>query len=379
MSDDDRLVRVIRAVQRGTRWLKGFADGAQEPSAVAVAISALIAAERNQHSQFVRRLVRRLLTQQLANGSWNDELWDTAHVVRALTDVRDLDAATAIQKAVRFFKVTQDPLDGTWYEDPSETLLVLDLLLELDSENFSLYSEQPLRWLLSLQRPDGLIIATRYTGMAVSLFLKLRHMGPEYAVAVDRGLEHLTAVIRERGMWTSASWSNYYPLRAFLDADAGLELAVVGNAVEWFLQHQNDDGRWLQVAEIHDTAMAVTVLSRLLQAPLVDVTPPQVAVLQVNKENGTLRVAFSPPGAGAVLPSERLKISESVRAELGVNQQKLVATIGRVSAAARSTVAVTAAEESRTKSSCGRSASIRTGISFLPRYKYCLRSHRRTT
>jgi hypothetical protein len=37
---DDRLIRVVRAVQTGVRWLKESTDEAHEPSATAVTVSA---------------------------------------------------------------------------------------------------------------------------------------------------------------------------------------------------------------------------------------------------------------------------------------------------------------------------------------------------
>ena len=340
---EERIVRVVRAVQRGVQWLKNSVDQNWEPSGVAATISALVSAERNQHSQFVQRLVRCLEEQQRDNGSWNDELWDTAHVLRALIDVGQAQTST-VQRALRFFKLTQDSLDGTWYEDLSETILVVDLLRELDPENFVQDSGRALNWIASLQRKDGLIVGMRYTGMAVSLFKKLIGTNEELQPVVGRAVASLVDAINERGIWTSASWSNYYPLRALLDMGFSLDDAPVARAVDWFLDHQEESGRWMQVAEVHDTAMAVWILTCLLSAPLIDVTPPHVAVLQVNRENGTLRVAFLPPGAGTILPSERMKLSESVRSELGMNQQRLLAAIGRTRSLVRSPQAITTAE-----------------------------------
>jgi CHAT domain-containing protein len=79
--------------------------------------------------------------------------------------------------------------------------------------------------------------------------------------------------------------------------------------------------------------MAVLALSRLLNVPLIDLTVPSVAILQVNRENGTIRVGFVPPGLGAIVPSERMKLSDSVRAELGLKQQEMLAAIGRTRSA----------------------------------------------
>ena len=325
MERNDRITRVVRAVQAGVHWLKQSSIQTDEPRAIAVATSALIAAERNPLSHLVQRLVRSLIDCQLPNGSWNDELWDTTHAVRALVDAGRSPASSEVQRALRFFIATQDPLDGTWYEDPFETMLVLDLLVALDPENWWQCGERSLKWLASLQRDDGLIVGTRYTGMAVSLFQRVSLLRDEFSPLVERGAAFLSTAASKRGIWTAASWSNYYPLRALIDTGRTLTDPAVSTAVDWFLDNQDESGRWMQVSAIHDTAMAVLALGRLMSVPIIDVGEPHVAVLQVSRENGTLRVGFSPPGAGAIVPSERVKISEAVRAELGANQQELMA------------------------------------------------------
>jgi CHAT domain-containing protein len=76
--------------------------------------------------------------------------------------------------------------------------------------------------------------------------------------------------------------------------------------------------------------MAVIVLARLLTTPVVDISKPEVAVIHVARENGTLRVDFAPPGVGAIVPSERMKLSDSVRQSLGENQRRVLSALGRM-------------------------------------------------
>ncbi|MCA1790419.1 MAG: CHAT domain-containing protein [Thioalkalivibrio sp.] len=133
-------------------------------------------------------------------------------------------------------------------------------------------------------------------------------------------------------MWTSASWSNYYALNALLDVGFDLDDPVVELATDWFLAHQASSGAWMQVSAVHDTAMAILVLSRLLQAPLVHLAPAQVAVMRVSRENGGLRVDFHGCAPGTLIPSEKMKLSDSVREELAQRQQKVLQIIGRTRA-----------------------------------------------
>jgi CHAT domain-containing protein len=326
---ETRIVPIARAVQGGVRWLKEAASSMQEARALAVTTSALVAAEKNPHSNLVQRLVGDLVAKQGQNGSWNDELWDTTWAIQALLDGGMPPTSIPIQRGLRFLKVTQDPIDGTWYEEPFETMLVLALLFRLEPEQFASRAERALEWLASLQRNDGMLVGTRYTGMAVALFHKVQ--ASERGERVVRlGLESLETLAAQRGIWTAASWSNCYALMALLDSGRNLADPGVSAAVDWFLKNQEGNGRWMQVSEVHDTAMAVLALSRLLTVPLVDLSVPQVAVINASRENGTVRVSFQPPGVGAIAPSERMKISEAVRSELGANQQRMLSAMGRM-------------------------------------------------
>jgi hypothetical protein len=76
--------------------------------------------------------------------------------------------------------------------------------------------------------------------------------------------------------------------------------------------------------------VSIIVLSRLLSTPLVDISPPQTGIITATRENGTIRVSFNGPAPGAVSPTERMKISDGVRKELGKNQQYLLTLAGEI-------------------------------------------------
>jgi hypothetical protein len=132
----------------------------------------------------------------------------------------------------------------------------------------------------------------------------------------------------EKPIWSTASWSNFYPLKAMFDSHAGDHDAIVVKAIEWFLKSQDSDGKWMQVSKVHDTAMAILGLSHMLTTPLVDLPNPRSGVLNATKENGTIRISFCGPGAGAITPTERMKISDQVRSDLGLNQQLIISALG---------------------------------------------------
>jgi hypothetical protein len=319
----------VRSVQRGVRWLREHAEELTDPRDVAITVSALVAAEKNPHSNLVQRLTSVLMRRQSGNGSWSDELWDTTWATKALNDVGYQISDPPLQAAFRFLEATQDAMSGTWYEEPFETMLVLDLIATIAPDKLSAFSDRSLKWVASLQSPEGCVVGIRYTGMAASLFCLARKIG----YVVDRGIAELALGyvrrdLTDKPIWTGAAWSNFYPLKSLLDAGANLDDPAVARAVEWFLASQDGDGKWMQVSQVHDTAMAVMALSGLLTTPLVNVAVPRTAVLNASKENGTIRVSFHGPGAGAITPAEKMKISDQVRTELSHNQQLVVAALG---------------------------------------------------
>jgi CHAT domain-containing protein len=319
---------ITRAVQNGVRWLKDYAEELTDARDIAICMSALVTAERNPHSHLIQRLASSLIRQQALNGSWNEELWDTVWATKALYDTGYEISSPEMHAALRFLEGTQDTLTGTWYEEPFETMLVLDLLVRIVPDKLLSLSERSLKWIASLQKPDGAIIGIRYTGMAASLFHLMQKVGFwNNQQVIELALQYIRNDLREKSIWTSAAWSNYYPLISLLDCGATLDDSFVSKAVNWFLASQDVDGKWVQVSRVHDTAMAVLVLSNLLTTPLIDISDPRTGILSVNRENGTIRVSFHGPGTGAITPAEKIKISSQVRADLSQNQQLMMDTM----------------------------------------------------
>ncbi|MBK9156394.1 MAG: CHAT domain-containing protein [Chloracidobacterium sp.] len=295
---------------------------------LAICISALVQAERNPYSPLIQRLTHLLARQQSPTGSWNEELWDTVWAAKALADSGHAPDSNELRSALRFLEATRDPITGAWYDEPFETMLVLDLLARLAPEMLVEYWEMPVRWLESLQRVDGAVIGIRYTGMAASLFFLLDRLGiGKGSELPKRALKFIRDDLQNKSIWTSEAWSNYYPLSALLDSGATPDDPVVTKAVEWFISSQDADGKWKHVSRVHDSAMAITALSRLLKIPLVNVSDPRNGILSVHKENGTIRVSFHGPTSGAIAPAERLKISSKIRDDLGRNQQVLLSSV----------------------------------------------------
>jgi CHAT domain-containing protein len=326
----ERIQAIIRAVQKAVHWLKEDADLMQDDRDLAISISALIAAERNPHSHLVQRLTAALVRRQATNGSWNDELWDTAWACKALYDVGYRLSDPALQKALIFIEANQDPLTATWYDELFETVLVIDVIARIAPERMETLCGPSLRWLISLQKPDGSVIAVRQTGMVASLFCFIKKLGFSQADSfIDLAIQYVRRDLETKPIWSSASWSNYYPLVALLDYGASIDDPHVAKAVDWFLDTQGSDGQWMQISGLDDTAMSIMALSGLLTFPLVDVPDPRTVVLNVIRENGIIRVSFDGPGRGAITLAEKIKLSAQVRIDLSRNQQIVMNTLGK--------------------------------------------------
>lgn len=330
MSDFAR--RTLRALQAGLRWLKQTSEAVTDPRDLAITIEALLAAERNKHSHAIQRLTSMLVRAQAGDGSWNNEVWDTAWAIKALHDAGLAQTHPSIAEGLMFLDDTRDAVRGTWYEEPFETMLVLDLYASIAPARVIAARHTALEWLLSLQDASGRLISTHYTGMLVSLLRRIRIVDPlRFDAAANRGCDWLIRQLEVASIWTEASWSNCYGLKALLDSGYGIDTPAVATAVEWFLTHQDlSDGKWAHVARVDDTAMAVLVLAPLLSVPLVDLTVPKTSVVSASRENGTVRVSFQGPTAGAMLQSDRVKLTESVWQTLRRNQQAILTFGGTV-------------------------------------------------
>ncbi len=329
-----KVSSIVKAIQLGVRWLKSRVDSVSDPRELALCLSALMKAEKSRHSQSVQRLLNRLLQQQRATGSWGDELWDTTWALSALGSL-GFDASNPhVSSALRFIEATRDPVKKTWYEEPFETTLVLEVITMYSPERLEEIGISAVKWLLSLQDANGMIIGARYTGMVASLFMSLSFQLPniakELSLAASRAVGWLLKDLQDNSIWTNASWSNYYGLRALLDSGCTLDSPAVSQVVDWFLETQTTEGRWEQVSALHDTALAIAVLSRLLTVPLVVLSPARIGVVTANRENGTLRVSFHGPDAGPLAPTERMKVSPTVVEDLSKNQQALVRLVESV-------------------------------------------------
>ena len=172
--------------------MKQHAESLTEVRDTAITVSALIAAERNPRSHLIQTLIYDLQRKQRPDGSWNEELWDTVWATKALAVGGCSVQSDAMKRALSFIEATRDPIAGTWYEEPFETMLVLDLIAEIAPQRLAAVGTAALQWISSLQRADGCVVGIRYTGMAVSLLRSAQELGiPVDQNVIPSALEYI--------------------------------------------------------------------------------------------------------------------------------------------------------------------------------------------
>lgn len=324
--------KIARSVQNAVHWLKVNEPAIIDARDCAIAMSALIAAEKSSHAVTIRHLTRKLRQANPNGTSWNDEVWDTVWAARALIDEKlpragighASDAVASdplVNEAINFLTSVRDTVRGFWYGEPFETMIALDLLFTADHSDFAKIAVAPVDWLLSLQDSDGRVISPHFTGIFASVFSRIKlESKPGLRDAARAAAAWLVRDLEVYPMWTSASWSNAHALQGLLDNSYMLDHPAVAKAVDWFLATQLVDGEWSNVATIDDTSMAVLALAPLLSDDLIDLTPPVQGTITAIRTNGMVRLTFEGQAGAAVALEEFVKFPEDVADEIRNNE-----------------------------------------------------------
>jgi hypothetical protein len=216
-------------------------------------------------------------------GSWGDEVWDTAMCVIALRRLGVSPKDSSVQKGLMFTSKLY-PVNGrnNWHDEPWETswaLIAILLCFEHQPPEVRISSEDVVAavgWLMSLQDPDGRIVAPHYT----AYFLLVNHLLDKIELEhserkriwerAQRAGAYLLATLEqssERRLWTGEAWSNGQILWALVES--GLfpvsNRNLLTKTCSWFESAQDQRGAWV---DIEDTASAIIGLFSLLESVL---------------------------------------------------------------------------------------------------------------
>jgi len=156
---DNRNIAQEQAIKNGVTWLvsRQSAEGGWEPYTVVsgnvLAIRAY-ASMGNRSSFKFNLLLNRLKELQSPDGSWDDDILNTAYAVWALNEAREDMKSPAIQNAVSWLKKQDDFTDTSMGNTKDISLTIIALLKAGEPQTSPLIADG-IKWLKNNQNPDG--------------------------------------------------------------------------------------------------------------------------------------------------------------------------------------------------------------------------------
>lgn len=273
-----RIDRIYDALDRAYGFL--FATGRKEGHWSEVRSTALagmcIDCLPSATGEWCRCIREWLEDQQLkdgaAQGSWGEEIWDTAMALMALkamgAHTNDPQLDSGLKWMGSKYSVNGR---GNWHDDPWETSWALLAILKSGKILPGVDVLAAIQWLSSLQDPEGRIIAPQFTAYFIEICHSLAKVDLELpdslSDSVKNGRNFLLRALSESSpstLWTGEAWSNgqilwiLTELKIFPFHDLGLADKTIG----WFQNAQDPiDGHW---EDAEDTASALLGLLGLV-------------------------------------------------------------------------------------------------------------------
>ncbi|GIW95188.1 MAG: hypothetical protein KatS3mg110_3229 [Pirellulaceae bacterium] len=211
-----------------------------------------------------------------AQGSWCEEIWDTGMCVYALKELGVNSRHPTVESALDWIGSLYSLNGrGNWHDELWETCWALIAILRCGRTPPSVDIVQPIRWLISLQQPDGNVVAPHYTGYFLLIHTLSRNVMLEREfrntldAAKDKCTEYLLKMLKdcEQGrLWTGEPWSNGQILWALCVADSlpTDNEVLIRKIVSWFRDAQGPQGNWLDVEDTASAILGLVSLVRLL-------------------------------------------------------------------------------------------------------------------
>jgi hypothetical protein len=280
MDNDQLLDRGLEVLRRSYAFLFKVADRKGhwgETRCTALAATAVDLRE-DGNSQWLKAAKRWLLSEQIsdkmADGSWGEEVWDTAMAVISLKDIGMSSRDPALVRAINWLSgLFSRNGRANWHDEPWETSWALMAILKCGYVPNVVKVRECMEWLASLVAPNGLLVSPHYS----AYFLQLERESQKASLPADarknleavsrRCSDYLLSTLRSSdpaSLWMSEAWANGQILwmlccvHSFPVKDAHL----VDKALKWFETNQNVDGSF---GDVEDTACAIIGLYKLME------------------------------------------------------------------------------------------------------------------
>lgn len=264
---DISYTELDQVLKKGYDWLSKRLSQTMEllsARTVSLAIIAYCHCNYEQYKVEIEKLKKRLISmQKKEDGSWNNELWDTAWAILALATEHFYStgkpmnfAYPPIRNALKFIEDNKTIRDN-WQGEFNESLLTAFSLLDIEYFKEYPFIQKMVQWVLKLQRSEGCWIDIYDTCLATRLLVKAQdRFKKDFSKEVTRALKWLRKWDPEK----EGSWVNANMLLCFLDAGVKLNDPIINRLYKWFVENEIE-GCWSSYED--EQAYTLRALSEL--------------------------------------------------------------------------------------------------------------------
>ncbi|MBI4319450.1 MAG: terpene cyclase/mutase family protein [Chloroflexi bacterium] len=230
---------------------------------ISLTLTAMLEYNQGRPSRVVDDLYQTLITKQLSNGSWMDELWATALALWAIHTYAQKQGkpfsfrSPVVRKALNYIKATKCEQRSNWQGELYETIILAWVFLQSGHEPELAFAKKAVARLKEIQTDDGYLFDIYDTAMALCTF----HAAQDVLVmdnssSIQRGVRWL----KEWEPRPETPWNRAWML--FLIAYIGLDEANWAGSVVNSILEEIDQG---VISDDHDEqAMSILALSSYL-------------------------------------------------------------------------------------------------------------------
>lgn len=266
-----------RSLDDGAKWIRENIEQAKDVRKLALAIIALTDSGDEKFSHHIQRLSTVIKNKQdskkgfYREGSWNGELWDTAHAIMAINRVSmDQRAAILDEKVtngLKSIKKQWNEKTRNWWDYIPETIACSKAILEIHDEEQYEHVGKSLDWLIERKCDDGSFVSTKYTAQIISLVSLARtemNYG-NYAEEIDLAIKFVRDKINEEGFLdTSDPWVIAQIITALVDIGISRSDPDIAKCCHYLLRLQEESGNGSWENSITRTTNCLIAISKVL-------------------------------------------------------------------------------------------------------------------
>jgi len=235
-------------LEKGFRWLSSKISKTSlllSGRTIGLALISYCIYDYQKNRRKIGALKKRLLSLQKDDGSWNNELWDTAWGIRAIAIERLSSGKTAVnfaypplRSALTYIEDTKNVRNnwqGEWYE----SIVTALSLLQMNYSKEYPFIKKSVEWVIERQNREGFWIDIYDTCLATRLLVEAQDQFKEdYSHVISSAI----AWLRKWEPHAENVWTNANLLMCFLEACRPDDQSIA-RIYRWFVENESD-GCW---------------------------------------------------------------------------------------------------------------------------------------